>query len=275
MSIEIIKTDVTTKGEKRQKIRKWILRLALVLMVLGPLTFILAAFGAKLGIWGWKFGLLTLSFKIGPLILLGSLGVGVISLLLAFYIKPRKGFAIAALAILIPVIGLGQLKATQKKAGSLPFIHDITTNTQDVPTFTDVILSERAKVQGVNTVDYVGKKDKPDGKLVSVLQSQAEAYADIRPLILSDTPEVVFGQAKAAIRQMGWALKSEDVKTGLIEATETTFWYGFEDDIVVRLRPSEGGGTVLDVRSVSRIGGSDIGANAERIRKFLKLMGKA
>jgi len=235
MSIEIIKTDVTTKGEKRQKIRKWILRLALVLMVLGPLTFILAAFGAKLGIWGWKFGLLTLSFKIGPLILLGSLGVGVISLLLAFF----------------------------------------TTNTQDVPTFTDVILSERAKVQGVNTVDYVGKKDKPDGKLVSVLQSQAEAYADIRPLILSDTPEVVFGQAKAAIRQMGWALKSEDVKTGLIEATERTFWYGFEDDIVVRLRPSEGGGTVLDVRSVSRIGGSDIGANAERIRKFLKLMGKA
>jgi len=275
MSIEIIKTDVTTKGEKRQKIRKWILRLALVLMVLGPLTFILAAFGAKLGLWGWKFGLLTLSFKIGPLILLGSLGVGVISLLLAFYIKPRKGFANAALAILIPVIGLGQLKATQKKAGSLPFIHDITTNTQDVPTFTDVILSERAKVQGVNTVDYVGKKDKPDGKLVSVLQSQAEAYADIRPLILSDTPEVVFGQAKAAIRQMGWALKSEDVKTGLIEATETTFWYGFEDDIVVRLRPSEGGGTVLDVRSISRIGGSDIGANAERIRKFLKLMGKA
>jgi len=275
MSIEIIKTDVTTKGEKRQKIRKWILRLALGLMVLGPLTFILAALGAKLGLWGWKFGLLTLSFKIGPLILLGSLGVGVISLLLAFYIKPRKGFAIAALAILIPVIGLGQLKATQKKAGSLPFIHDITTNTQDVPTFTDVILSERAKVQGVNTVDYVGKKDKPDGKLVSVLQSQAEAYADIRPLILSDTPEVVFGQAKAAIRQMGWALKSEDVKTGLIEATETTFWYGFEDDIVVRLRPSEGGGTVLDVRSISRIGGSDIGANAERIRKFLKLMGKA
>ena len=74
---------------------------------------------------------------------------------------------------------------------------------------------------------------------------------------------------------MGWALKSEDVEGGIIEATDTTFWYGFKDDVVIRIRPSEGGGSVLDVRSISRVGGSDIGANAARIRKFLAIMGAA
>jgi uncharacterized protein (DUF1499 family) len=166
----------------------------------------------------------------------------------------------------------GKVKNT---AEGLPVIHDITTDTQNVPVFTDAILSERNKVEGVNTVDYVGKLDKPDGTLVSVLQSQTEAYADIRPLILSDAPDVVFGQAKAAAKQMGWSLKSENVDSGVLEATDTTFWYGFKDDVVIRVRPSEGGGTVLDVRSISRVGKSDIGANAARIRKFLKLMGKA
>ena len=136
-------------------------------------------------------------------------------------------------------------------------------------------MSERAKVEGVNTVDYVGKKDKPDGTLVSVLQSQAKAYADIRPLILEDDMAVVFGRAKAAALQMGWKLKSENVETGIIEATDTTFWYGFKDDVVIRIRPSEGGGSVLDVRSVSRVGQSDIGANAARIRGFLTIMRKA
>ena len=132
-------------------------------------------------------------------------------------------------------------------------------------------------------MDYVGKKaptsekdsdGKPVMKLVSVLQSQTKAYDDIRPLILESDPDVVFGEAKAAAKQMGWAIKSEDVQAGILEATDTTFWYGFKDDIVIRIRPSEGGGSVLDVRSISRIGGSDIGANAARIRKFLKLMRK-
>jgi len=242
MSIDVTNSDFTVKGEKRRKARNWFLRLTLALAVFG-----------------------------------------LISLALAFIVKPRKGFVIAVLALIIPVIGFVRLGAVQKKVASLPFIHDITTDTQNVPTFTNAILSERAKVEGVNTVDYVGKKartaardaeGKPVMKLVSVLQTQTKAYADIRSLILEDEPDVVFGEAKAAAKQMGWALKSENVKTGIIEATDTTFWYGFEDDVVIRIRPSEGGGSVLDVRSISRIGGSDIGANAARIRKFLALMGK-
>ena len=284
MSIEIIKTDHGAKGEKRQKIRGWVQRLALILTILTPLYFIVAALGTKFGLFSMRFGFGKLTYGWSKHVLMALAVIGLISLLLAVFIKPRKGFGVSAAAIGLAVIAMGYGASISKKAGSLPFIHDITTDTQDVPSFTEAILSERAKVQGVNTVDYVGKKartsekdvdGKPMMELVSVLQSQAEAYADIRPLILSDAPEVVFGQAKAAVKQMGWKLKSENVETGILEATDTTFWYGFKDDVVIRIRPSEGGGSVLDIRSISRIGGSDIGANAARIRKFLKIMSKA
>ena len=279
MPMEIIKTEHTTKQEKRQKIRRWVLRVTLALMILGPLIFMMAGLGAKLGLWDWRFGLSTLSQKVGPLVLMGSAIFGLISLLLAFFIRPRKGFVIGALAILVPLVGIAKLASAKNKVASLPFIHDITTDTQNVPTFTTAILSERAKIEGVNTVDYVGKKAPSkekgaDGKRIMKLVSvqQTKAYPDVRTLILSGEPETVFGEAKAAVKQLGWALKSENTQTGIIEATDTTFWYGFEDDVVIRIRPSEGGGSVVDIRSISRIGGSDIGANAARIRKFLKIM---
>ena len=81
-------------------------------------------------------------------------------------------------------------------------------------------------------------------------------------------------QAKALIKQSGWTLKSEDAEAGILEATDSTFWYGFKDDVVIRIRSGEGGGTVVDMRSVSRVGTSDIGANAARIRIFLNKMSK-
>jgi len=274
MSIEIIKTEHSAKGDKRRKIRGWYHKLVLALAILIPLFFIISTLGVKFGLWDWKVGL-GLTFKFTPILLPLLALSGVIGLVLAAVIKPRKGYAVSAVALLIGLAGLAHGGKVKKTAESLPYIHDITTDTQDVPSFTQAIMSERAEVDGVNTVDYIGKRDKPEGTLVSVLQSQAEAYSDIRPLILSDAPDVVFGQAKAAIKQMGWALKSENVEAGVLEATDTTFWYGFKDDVVIRIRPSEGGGSVVDVRSISRVGGSDIGANAARIRKFLKLMGKA
>lgn len=274
MSIEIIKTEHSVKGEKRRKARRWYHKLVLALLILVPLFFLVSTLGVKFGLWDWKAGL-GLNFKFAPILLPLLALSGLIGLLLAAIIQPRKGFLVSALALILGAAGLAHGAKIKKTAAALPFIHDITTDTQDVPSFTEVILSERAKVEGVNTVEYIGKKDKPEGTLVSVLQSQAEAYADIRPLILEDDPAVVFGQAKAAVKQLGWTLKSENVEGGILEATDTTFWYGFKDDVVIRIRPSEGGGSVVDIRSISRVGKSDIGANAVRIRKFLQLMRKS
>jgi len=274
LGLETAKPTVKAPGAKRRKIRSVLLKLSLALTILGPTIFIVAALGAKLGLWGWPFGLLTLSTKVGPMVLILGLVVAVLAMLSAFIIQPRKGIVIALVGLLVPAFGLGKLVKTKSKGESLPAIHDITTNTQDPPIFGDVILAERATLKGVNTADYKGKmasvraKDGTESKtLVAALQTKA--YPQIRPIIINETKAVAFGQALATAKSMGWTIKEEDQEAGRIDATDTTFWYGFEDDITIRLRKSEGGGTLVDVRSLSRVGISDLGKNAARIEAFL------
>lgn len=277
-----LKTGMTVlpkreSGVRRRKVRKWVLALTLLLTVLGPLTFIVAALGSKLGVWDWRFGLGTLTREVGPKILFAGLVMSLISLILAFVMHPRKGFVIAIVGIVVPVAAFMNLQSVKTTVTSLPFIHDVTTDTQDVPNFGALIMAERAKVEGVNTADYVGKMaptrdadGNPGQKLVSVLQTTA--YPDIRSIVSGEPKDVVFGRAEAVAQQLGWKIKVSDLENGRIEATDTTFWYGFEDDVVIRLRNSEGGGTLIDVRSLSRIGGSDLGKNADRIKTFLEKM---
>ncbi len=253
---------------KRLALRKWVHRLCVVLLVLGPVIFIVAALGYKMGLFDLRFSFGTLTRNIGPKILMATVAFGALGLILGFVLKPRKGLIISAVAILVPLAGLMHAKSVSKTVQSLPFIHDITTDTQDPPMFTQAILSERAKNPKVNPVNYIGKKDPRGEKLVSVLQ--VKGYPDIRPLVLEEDAETVFQNAATIARSMGWDIVNMDADAGIIEATDTTFWYGFKDDVIIRIRPSEGGATVLDIRSVSRIGGSDIGANAARIRKFVK-----
>lgn len=260
---------------KRQKIRNILLKLSLALTIIGPLLFVVAALGSKLGLWSWKFGLSVLSVKVGPPLLMFGAFISLLALLAAVLIKPKKGIMIAIIGLAVPGFALGRMAGVKAKVAELPFIHDITTDTQNPPAFGKVVMSERGKLKRVNTADYIGKKARaktPDGKrtkkLVSALQTKA--YPDIRPLVLNEDKNVVFGKALATAKSMGWDIKEEDLAAGRIDATDTTFWYGFEDDVTIRLRDSEGGGTIVDVRSLSRIGGSDMGKNADRVGKFLK-----
>ena len=260
----------TPAASKAFRARRWLLKILLGLIILAPLWFMIAALGYKWGWWDLGFSFGTMTRNIGPKLLMGTAFLGLIGLVLAFIVQPRKGFVVSLLAIMVPVLGLGHASKIRAKAQNLPFIHDITTDTQNPPMFTEAIMSERNQVEGVNTVDYIGKMDPLGKELVSVLQSKG--YPDISSLVLSDSPDVAFGEAKSAAKTLGWDIKSENVDAGILEATETTFWYGFEDDIIIRIAPSEGGGSVVDIRSISRIGGSDIGANAARIREFLEIM---
>jgi uncharacterized protein (DUF1499 family) len=97
---------------------------------------------------------------------------------------------------------------------------------------------------------------------------QRGAYPDLQPMILKVAPPEAFDRALAAVREMGWELVAADAAAGRIEATDTTFWFGFKDDVVIRVRPADGGSRV-DVRSLSRVGGGDAGTNAKRIRAYL------
>lgn len=97
--------------------------------------------------------------------------------------------------------------------------------------------------------------------------SQRSAYPDIRPSRLALAPNIAFERAKGAIEESGWQIVREDPSAGRIEAVATTFWFGFKDDIVVRIT-AEGAGSRVDVRSKSRVGRGDLGTNAQRIRAY-------
>lgn len=144
-----------------------------------------------------------------------------------------------------------------QQARSVPPIHDISTDTQSPPVF--VALAEM-RAEDENPVGYAGEE---------VASKQREAYPDIQSLYFDADAENVFAQAEAAARAMGWEVVAAVAAEGRIEAVATTRWFGFRDDVVIRIQPVPGQEQVrLDIRSQSRVGVSDLGANAKRIRAY-------
>jgi uncharacterized protein (DUF1499 family) len=140
---------------------------------------------------------------------------------------------------------------------SLPFIHDISTDLEQPPEFVDVV---PLRADAPNPVAHPGEE---------TAAQQRQGYPDIRPLELDLAPEQAFDRALATAREQGWEIVAAVPEEGRIEATATTFWFGFKDDVVVRITPA-GTGSRLDIRSKSRVGRSDVGANAARIRAFTR-----
>jgi uncharacterized protein (DUF1499 family) len=137
-----------------------------------------------------------------------------------------------------------------------PPIHDITTDTQNPPEYVAVL---PLRATAPNTTVYGGE---------TIASQQRNAYPDVQPLMLPIPPMEAFERALATVHEMGWDLVAAEPAAGRIEATDTTFWYGFKDDVIVRVRPSDRGSRI-DVRSLSRIGGGDAGTNAKRVRGYL------
>jgi len=255
--------------EKLARIKTYILKTAIGLAIFTPVFFVIAALGTKIGLWGWRFGFGKLTVGFGPKLMMLTFVVALIALVLAFVVKPRKDWLVALLCLAVPIVSMGYGKSIRTKAGKLPPIHDITTDTQNPPTFTQAIIDRRAKCS--NTLDYIGKTIGKSDRLVSA--AQVKAYPDVRTLVFSDGADVLYKRALTTVEAMGWKLASSSAETGIIEATASTFWFGFKDDVAIRIQAAEGGGSILDIRSVSCVGGSDIGANAARIRKFREKLG--
>ena len=97
---------------------------------------------------------------------------------------------------------------------------------------------------------------------------QRAAYPDIAPVILPVPPAEAFKRVDGAAMAMGWDIVARAPGRRPLEAVATSAWFGFRDDIVVRIRP-DGAGSRVDIRSKSRDGESDLGVNARRIREFI------
>jgi uncharacterized protein (DUF1499 family) len=157
-------------------------------------------------------------------------------------------------------IGLAQLAflvASLAGNAGVPTIHDITTNLDDPPGFSESLVKQR---EDVNGVEY------PDGG-PHVPEAQRAAYPDLAPIELDAAPGAAFERARRTAEGLGWTITQVDPKRGTLEAYDVTRIFGFTDDVAIRVRP-RGSGSVIDVRSSSRVGTGDIGANAERIRAF-------
>ncbi|WP_347332222.1 DUF1499 domain-containing protein [Marinimicrobium locisalis] len=180
----------------------------------------------------------------------------------ALWRKPHGRFT-SALAI-SAVVGLFSfyLPFSQwQTAKSVPPIHDISTDLENPPAFVAVLPLRK---DAPNPPEYAGEE---------TAQQQREAYPKIRPLVVKQPREAVFEAALSVVEGQGWRLAGAEVPSR-IEATDTTFWFGFKDDIVIRIQPHEDGSRV-DVRSKSRLGKSDVGANAQRIRLFMEKLQEA
>ena len=243
-----------------------LLKLAIGLAAFMPVYFILAAFGTKFGFWSWQFGFGKLTFGYGPKLIMLTFVVAALALVLSVIIKPRKNWLIALLCLAVPLTGFGLGQSLRAKAGKLPPIHDITTDIQTPPVFTKAVITRRTKSQCSNTLDYMGKTFGKDKTLVS--EAQVNAYPDIRTLVFTKDVDTVFDKAMVVAKSMGWEMVTSSKDAGVIEATDHSFWYGFTDDVAVRIRAADGGGTLVDIRSISCVGRSDIGVNAKRIRQF-------
>ncbi len=187
-------------------------------------------------------------------------GAACIALIGAWVTRPgtqRRGFALALAGLVAGAAAFGVPFAMLQNAKSIPAIHDITTDTENPPRFAAII---PLRAGSPNPVEYQGE---------SIARQQRAAYPDIRPATIAEPPKTVFKRALGAARDLNWQIVAAAPNEGRIEATDTTFWFGFKDDIVVRITPADGGSRV-DVRSVSRLGKSDLGKNASRIRAYLR-----
>jgi Protein of unknown function (DUF1499) len=227
----------------------------LLLAIAGAVVLALAPLGYRLGWWPLR---VSFYYGMGGALVIGAVAV-IVSLAGAFLTRgapAAAGLRLALAGVLIGALVGGYPAAQIAKARRLPPIHDITTDMANPPAFVALAPERRTAPNGL---DYAGGK---------VAQLQAAAYPDVKTLQSALAPAELFARAAKLAVADGWKVAAVVPEDGRIEATATTAMFGFKDDIVIRVEAAEKG-SVLDMRSMSRIGQSDVGKNAARIRAFL------
>ncbi len=230
---------------------------AVLLGALGAVALLpISALGTRFGLWDLGLGLQLLTAGSG-LAAVAALGA-IAAVALAWRRRLWRDLRGAAIGLLIVSAAVAYIGAPLRAAVSLPPIHNISTSTDDPPQFVEIIALRGADSNPLEL----------DAATIAPLQAQA--YPWVRPLVTKTAPEAAFADARAALRDMGLEIVAEHPEQGLIEATATTFWFGFKDDVAIRVRPHVEG-ALVDVRSVSRAARpSDLGVNAERIGDILR-----
>jgi uncharacterized protein (DUF1499 family) len=207
--------------------------------------------GARLDVWHFRTGFTLLKFA--AYCGLGCALLAVVTGVIAIRRRHHAGVLLSAVALLVALFAFGLPYSWKLKSMNYPRIHDITTDVNTPPRFVAT-----APLRG-DRVNYEG---------AAVAAKQLQAYPDLKTVVLPLPQERAFNAALEAAREMGWQVVATVPEEGRIEATATTKWFAFKDDVVIRITPA-GERSLVDVRSASRVGISDLGTNARRIREYL------
>jgi uncharacterized protein (DUF1499 family) len=231
------------------------MKAAHVPIAMAPLSaavLVASGYGARFGVWDYRMGfqLIAWSFYTG----LASAAVALLALAMP---RVRAGH-VAGLAVAL-AIGLGVAGVQwqwQRDGRAAPPINDITTDVANPPAFVAVV---PLRAGSPVSTTYPGAE---------TAAKQQGAFPDIRPFDLALPPAAAFARALDVAKGFGWAIAAADPADGRIEATATTPWFGFRDDIVIRVTQTATGSRI-DIRSLSRVGRGDRGTNAKRVRAFV------
>ena len=234
-------------------------KLALAAGVLGAVGLFDPSLGAALAHFGvlepmggfMLFGLGLLSALIA-----GLLGLGALYTTRAG--SNRSGRSLAWVGVVAAVVAVGMLGYGQRPGAGAPPINDISTDLADPPAF-----ASDPSGRGRDMSFPAGFAD---------TIKATPSYQDLQPIRVARPPADVLREAEAAAHALDWEVAGRDPASGRILASQTTRLFRFVDDIVIRVRDDGTGGSVVDVRSKSRDGQGDIGANAARIRRFYEVL---
>lgn len=232
-------------------------RYVLALSVIAALLLLAAGPGTRMEWWDFRTGFSLMRWA-------AFAGMAAAAIALAMLAVPRTRRTGAGTLVAALLVGLGVAFVPwngMRQAKKVPPIHDISTDTRRPPEFVAIL---PLRVDAPNPAVYGG---------ADVAQAQAEAYPDLQTRRMGLAPEQAFDRALATARIMDWEIVAADPAAGRIEATATTLWFGFKDDVVIRVEADRVDGSRIDVRSVSRVGKSDAGTNAKRIRAYLEMLG--
>ena len=239
--------------------------LGLVLAVGAIATALLAAVGHGQGWWHY-----TSAFFVLRIAFFAAIAGGLMALIaLVIRVRDRRrNVTMASVgALVIAAVFVSYIGIQARTARAAPPIHDVTTDLDDVPQF------YRLKVRDDNlaNIPNMGRADldqlPPEDRWMTI---HREAYPDLRTIHVAMSPAQTILRAADLARERDWEFATINPDDGILEATDTSTFFRFRDDIVIRARRAPQGGSLVDMRSISRVGVSDIGANARRIRSFLE-----
>ena len=235
--------------------------LALVALVVGAIAFLMVMFagpGYRLGWWDVGTALRTM-FKYGAYLGIAAAVLAIVAALMARRGPGRGALVMAALALMLGAAAWYFPWSFRRHARAVPPIHDITTDFVSPPELTYSRMMRDTSGGRLNAWQYEGD---------SIAAQQRRAYPDIQPVMLAMTPDQAYRAVMRVANDMGWDVVVNDPQGRRLEAVDETKWFGFKDDVSIRVTPASGIARV-DIRSVSRIGRSDVGKNAERIRAYI------